>query len=104
MVIQHNAIFNGYGAPPAHCLPVDNGYPVIQSNPYCNNNWGWLNEGECGCIPDSPGWDAAKKGCSVKCLGKGENDCPKCKKPFDWALWGSVGLGALAAFYLIGRK
>lgn len=104
MVIQHDAIFRGYGAPPAHCLPVDNGYPVMVSNPYCKNGWGWLKEGECGCVAGSPGWNAAQRGCSVKCGSVGENVCPNCPKPINWALYGGIGLAAVAAYFLLGKK
>lgn len=111
MVIAHQQIFRGYGAPPEHCLPLDGGYPVLPTNPYCQNGWGWLKEGECGCFggktlvePAAPGWIPEKRGCSVKCGGVGPNVCPNCPQPFNWKLWGGVGLGALAAYYLFGRK
>lgn len=105
MVIQHRNVFRGFGADPKpHCLPVDGGYPVIQSNPYCNNGWGWLKEGECGCVAGAPGWIPEKRGCSVKCMGLGPNVCPNCPQPINWKLYGGIGLAAVAAYFFLGRK
>jgi hypothetical protein len=90
--------------PKIPCLPVDNGYPVMSTNPYCNNGYGWLNEGECGCAPGSAGYIPSKKGCSVKCVAVGPNDCPKCKKPINWALYGGLGLAAIVFFSMGSKK
>jgi hypothetical protein len=112
MIIRHSAL-RGFGAEQAkgYCLPVDNGYAVMKSNPYCQNGWGWLKEGECGCYggatlaePAAPGWNPEKRGCSVKCMAKGPNDCPNCPKPINWKLYGGIGLAAVAAYFFLGRK
>lgn len=88
--------------PPKHCLPVDeNGFPVLGTNPYCKDGYGWLNEGECGCVPGSPMYDAARRGCSIRCVGIGPNSCPDCEKKTNWIMWGAVGL---ATFFILGRK
>ena len=89
--------------PQVPCLPVDNGFPVMTTNPFCSNGWGWLKEGECGCRPGSPGYQPGKGGCSVKCSGVGPNVCPNC--PGDnTMLYVGIGAAALAAFFLLGRK
>lgn len=90
--------------PQLPCLPLDNGYPLMAKNAYCNNGWGWLKEGECGCVPNSAGWRADKRGCSVRCGGQGPNECPNCPQPTNWALYGGIGAAALLAFVLLGKK
>lgn len=112
MVIQSRPIFQGFGAEPKpHCLPLDGGYPFVANNPFCKNGWGWLNEGECGCFggstmvePAAPGWIPEKRGCSVKCGGVGPNNCPNCPQPINWMLYGGIGLAAVAAYFLLGKK
>lgn len=95
------------------CLPIDNGYSFLPANPYCNNGWGWLKEGECGCYggatlaePSAPGWQPDKRGCSIKCGGVGPNVCPNCPQPSttNWGLLLGVGGGVLAALILFGGK
>jgi hypothetical protein len=112
MVIQTRPIFQGFGEAKPPCLPVDgSGYAVMQTNPYCKNGWGWLKEGECGCYggstlvePAAPGWQPDKRGCSVKCMGVGPNDCPNCPKPLNWLMVGGIAAGLLGAFYVFQRR
>lgn len=85
--------------PAKPCLPVDNNYFLMESNPFTDaNGWGWLKEGECGCYANGPGWNATNKGCSVRALRKGPNSCPNCapaEEPINWMLWGGLGLAAI---------
>jgi hypothetical protein len=82
--------------PKKHCLPLDeNGFPVLATNPFCKDGYGWLNEGECGCVPGSPRYDAVRRGCSIRCGGIGPNNCPDCEPPINWLMWGGIGVAAL---------
>ena len=106
-MMPRNAMLRGYGAAPApaHCLPLDeNGFPVLATNPFCKDNYGFLREGECGCVPGSPKYDAVLRGCSIRCGGIGPNECPNCEKKPNWMLYGGLALGAVAIFALMGRR
>lgn len=89
--------------PQLPCLPIDNGYPLMTTNKFCSNGWGWLKEGECGCQPGSAGHIPDKKGCSIRCTGQGPNACPNCPQDKTMMYIG-IGAAALAAFFLLGRK
>lgn len=89
--------------PQVPCLPLDSGYPVMTTNPFCSNGWGFLKNGECGCAPGAPGWKDSAGGCSVKCSGVGPNYCPNCPKD-NTMLYVGIGAAALAAFFLLGKK
>jgi hypothetical protein len=103
--IQTQPVFQGFGQPAAHCLPVRDGFPLLTTNPYCKNGYGWLNEGECGCVAGSPGWIPDKKGCSIRCMGLGPNDCPNCEKPINWMMVGGIAaVGLVAAYAFLGKK
>lgn len=86
------------------CLPIDNGYPVMQTNPFCKDGWGFLKNGECGCTPGSYGWNAAANGCSVKCMGVGPNACPNCDSGSNTSMYLLGGAAALAVLFLLGGR
>lgn len=84
------------------CLPIDNGYPIMQTNPFCKDGWGFLKNGECGCAPGTYGWKPEANGCSVRCSGVGPNVCPNCGSNVGMYLLGAAA--ALGVLYFLSSK
>lgn len=84
------------------CFPIDGGYYTVGTAPKCTNGWGWLQEGECGCGPDTPGYVPGKGGCSIKCTGEGPLNCGLwCSIPEygKWAIYAAGGLAGIAILW-----